>query len=69
MKLIDIINERELGTVLNDLLEPVTKRPPNDKGPDAIKVQGYVVHGHWRIRPHRNGFVRRRRGGAGGPKQ
>ena len=64
MKLIDIINERELGTVLNDLLEPETRRPPNAKGPDAIKVMGYVVHGHWRKRWHPgNGQVRRRRRG------
>jgi hypothetical protein len=50
MKLRDIMSEANWTKIIEEMLEPKSKRPPNDKGPDAIRVEGYVVHGHWRKR-------------------
>jgi hypothetical protein len=50
MKLADIMSETNWKSILEEMLEPKTKKPPTDKGPDAILVNGYVVHGHWRKR-------------------
>lgn len=52
-----------LKTLLDEMIEPETTRPPKDKGADAIAVHGYFVRGHWRKRwyPLTNGHHRRRR--------
>jgi hypothetical protein len=50
MKLKDIMDEHNWKQILNEMLEPKTKFAPKEKGPDAIRVDGYVVHGHWRKR-------------------
>jgi hypothetical protein len=50
MKLADIMSETNWKNILEEMLAPKTSRPPNDKGADAIRVDGYVVHGHWRKR-------------------
>ena len=50
MKLRDLLGHNNVGQMLEEMLEPDTVKPPREKGPDAIKVNGYVVHGHWRRR-------------------
>jgi len=54
MKIRDIIDDRHLGIILGEMLDPPTSRPPRAKGADAIKVEGYFVQGHWRRRWHPN---------------
>lgn len=50
MKLSDLLGHSNVGQMLEDMLEPETPKPPREKGADAIKVNGYIVHGHWRRR-------------------
>ena len=50
MKLEELLGERNLRATVEELLLPDTVRPPKAKGSDAIKVTGYIVHGHWRRR-------------------
>jgi hypothetical protein len=48
MRLSDVLGEKDLRAVLEEMEQPTTARPPKEKGADAIKVTGYFVHGHWR---------------------
>lgn len=52
MKLRDLLTEVNFRNLLEDMLEPESKKPPNEKGSDAIRVEGYFVRGHWRRRWH-----------------
>lgn len=52
MKLRDLLGNANFQDLLNDMLDPTTSKPPREKGADAIKVGGFVVHGHWRRRWH-----------------
>jgi len=68
MKIEDFLGENlnlrgQLKTLLDEMIEPSTARPPKDKGADAIAVHGYLVRGHWRKRwyPIQNGHFRRKR--------
>ena len=67
MKLEELLGERNLRAAVEELLLPDTVRPPKAKGPDAIKVTGYIVHGHWRRRwypvANGNGHHRKKRYG------
>jgi len=64
MKLREIMSEKNWTDLIEEMLEPKTKQPPKDKGADAIRVEGYVVHGHWRKRWFpMNGAVRRKKHG------
>jgi hypothetical protein len=55
----------QLRSLLDEMIDPETARPPKAKGADAIAVHGYFVRGHWRKRwyppPnfHRNGRRKR----------
>jgi len=58
MRLDELLGEEDLRTALEQLLKPETARPPKQKGTDAVKVSGYLVHSHWRrrgIRRNHNG--------------
>ena len=65
MRLSDVLGHENVKVFLENMLEPDTARPPREKGADAIKVNGYVVHGHWRRRWHETklseSITRRRR--------
>lgn len=50
MRLSEVLGEKDLRAVLEEMEQPTTARPPKEKGGDAIKVTGYFVHGHWRRR-------------------
>lgn len=50
MKLDILLGEKNLRAAVEELLAPYTSTAPAEKGPNAIKVSGYVVHGHWRRR-------------------
>ena len=60
MRLAEIFDNQNFMAMLQDMMEPATKKPPREKGADAILVRGYVVHGHWRKRviPMRNGRIK-----------
>lgn len=57
MKLVDLLGETgDIRKAIEELMDPTTVRAPQEKGPDAIRVTGYVVRGHWRRRwYHANG--------------
>lgn len=55
MKITDFLDEHadmrgKLRELLDDMVDPETRRPPQAKGKDAILVHGYFVRGHWRRR-------------------
>ena len=55
MKIEDFLGERphlhgQLRSLLDEMIDPETARPPKAKGADAIPVHGYFVRGHWRKR-------------------
>jgi hypothetical protein len=52
MRLREVLDSQNFATMLMDMVEPSTAKPPPEKGADAILVRGYVVHGFWRKRWH-----------------
>lgn len=60
MRLSDVLGNENVRAFLEDMLEPTTTKPPREKGADAIKVNGYVVHGFWRRANHHHRRHRRR---------
>ena len=51
MKIIDVLAQQgDVRKFIEDLMDPSTLRAPTEKGPNAIRVTGYIVHGHWRRR-------------------
>lgn len=51
MKIVDVLGgSGDIRKVIEELMDPTTIRAPNEKGPDAIRVTGYIVRGHWRRR-------------------
>ena len=64
MRLTDLMEHQDLRTAIEEMFEPPSARAHPSKGPNAIKVHGYIVQGHWRRRTmpqrHRLRLVKRK---------